>query len=212
MRASYLMERLSPMTLQKVGLPAARNSRSRVEGVRKMSTTPRHHLAPTPPFATAELRPLGTGRAPGAVTFGVCDIPFVVYLPLMSPAQLAVELRARRLRAGWTQTELAQAIGSTQPAVARVEAGGVIPSLPFVDRWVAATGYPLTITLGESPKTLTPRQKGQLVRDVLGDDVFDPWERLDEKRARGMNIEPERRYLMSTGRPRKKAKAPSRLG
>jgi len=130
----------------------------------------------------------------------------------MSPAQLAVELRARRLKAGLTQTALAQVIGTTQPAVARVEAGGVIPSLPFVDRWVGATGYPLTITLGESPKTLTSQQKGRLVRDVLGEDAFDPWQRLEEKRARGMNVEPERRYLMSTWRPRKKAKTSSHLG
>ena len=88
----------------------------------------------------------------------------------------------------------------------------MIPSLPFVDRWAAATGYPLTITLGESPKTLTSQQKGRLVRDVLGDDVFDPWERLEEKRARGMNVEPERRYLLSTRQPRKKAKTASSLG
>ena len=130
----------------------------------------------------------------------------------MSPADLALELRARRLRAGWTQTDLARAIGSTQPAVARVESGGVIPSLPFVDRWVAATGYPLTLTLGENPKTLTSQQKGQLVRDVLGDDAFDPWLRLEEKRARGMNVEPERRYLMSTLGPRRKAKTGSSRG
>jgi transcriptional regulator with XRE-family HTH domain len=136
----------------------------------------------------------------------------MVYSSSMTPAQLALELRARRLKASWTQTDLAKAIGSTQPSVARVEAGGVIPSLPFVDRWVRATGYPLTLTLGETPKTLTSRQKGQLVRDVLGDDVFDPWERLEEKRARGMNVEPERRYLMSMRQPRKKAKKDSSRG
>jgi transcriptional regulator with XRE-family HTH domain len=129
----------------------------------------------------------------------------------MSPAQLAVELRARRLKAGLTQAALAQVIGTTQPAVARVETGGVVPSLPFADRWAAATGYPLTITLGEGQKALTQRQKGRLVRDVLGDDAFDPWERLEDKRARGMNIEPERRYLM-TSQPRTKAKTASGRG
>jgi hypothetical protein len=66
--------------------------------------------------------------------------------------------------------------------------------------------------LGENPKTLTSQQKGQLVRDVLGDDAFDPWLRLEEKRARGMNVEPERRYLMSTLRPRRKAKTGSSRG
>jgi transcriptional regulator with XRE-family HTH domain len=124
----------------------------------------------------------------------------------MSPAQLAVELRARRLKAGLTQAALAKAIGTTQPAVARVETGGLVPSLPFVDRWATATGYPLMITLGEVPKALTPRQKGRLVRDILGDDAFDPWERLEDKQARGMNVEPERRYLTATMPPQRKAK------
>ncbi len=129
----------------------------------------------------------------------------------MSPAQLVVELRARRLKAGLTQAALAEAMGTTQPAVARAEAGAVIPSLTFVDRWVAATGYPLTLTLGERPKALTSRQKSRLVREVLGDDAFDPWERLEAKRARGMNVEPERRYLM-TLLPRTKGKTAARRG
>jgi len=129
----------------------------------------------------------------------------------MSPAQLAVELRARRLKAGLTQAALAKVMGTTQPAVARVETGGVVPSLPFADRWATATGYPLIITLGEGQKSLTQRQKGRLVRDVLGEDAFDPWERLEEKRARGLNVEPERRYLM-TLRRRTKAKTASGRG
>src|SRR5579859_8142973 len=116
----------------------------------------------------------------------------------MSPAQLSVELRARRLKAGLTQAALAEAMGTTQPAVARVESGGVVPSLRFVDRWAIATGYPLTITLGEVNKVLTPSQKGRLVRDILGDDAFDPWKRLEDKRARGLNVEPELRYLLAT--------------
>jgi transcriptional regulator with XRE-family HTH domain len=124
----------------------------------------------------------------------------------MRPAQLAVELRARRLKAGLTQAALAQAIATTQPAVARVESGGVVPSLPFIDRWATATGYPLVITLGEGRKDLTPRQKGRLVRDILGEGAFDPWERLEDKRARGMNIEPERRYLTATMPPQRKTK------
>jgi len=66
--------------------------------------------------------------------------------------------------------------------------------------------------LGENPKNLTSQQKGKLVRDVLGDDAFDPWLRLKEKRARRMNVEPERRFLMSTLRPRRKAKTGSNRG
>ena len=132
-----------------------------------------------------------------------------ILLFAMSPSQLAVELRARRLKAGLTQAALAKALGTTQPAVARVETGGIVPSLPFVDRWATATGYPMMITLGEAQKALTPSQKARLVRDILGDDAFDPWARLEDKRARGLNVEPERRYLM-TSRPRRKAK-PARI-
>ena len=68
------------------------------------------------------------------------------------------------------------------------------------------------ITLGEGQKVLTPRQKGRLVRDILGDDAFDPWERLEDKRARGMNVEPERRYLVATMQPQRKAKTASSRG
>ena len=116
----------------------------------------------------------------------------------MSPAQLGVELRARRLKAGLTQAAIARALGTTQPAVARIETGGAIPSMLFVDRWATATGLPLTITLGRPNQALTPEQKGQLVREVVGPDAFDPWERLERKQARGLNVEPERRDLMAT--------------
>jgi ribosome-binding protein aMBF1 (putative translation factor) len=52
--------------------------------------------------------------------------------------RLAFELGAtvRRLREekGWTQTHLARTAGMTQPAVARFEAGGTIPTLPVLQR------------------------------------------------------------------------------
>jgi hypothetical protein len=62
------------------------------------------------------------------------------------------------------------------------------------------------ITLGEGQKDLTQRQKGRLVRDILGEGAFDPWGRLEDKRARGMNVEPERRYLMATMQTQRKPK------
>jgi transcriptional regulator with XRE-family HTH domain len=125
----------------------------------------------------------------------------------MSPVQLGVELRARRLKAGLTQAELASALGATQPAIARAEAGRVVPSFLFVDQWAAATGLPLT--LGRTTEALTPAQKRRLVRRVVGEDVFDPWERLEAKRARGLDVEPEQRYLneASTSRARRKSRA-----
>lgn len=116
--------------------------------------------------------------------------------------QLGVELRARRLKAGLTQGELARAIDSTQPAIARIEAGSVVPSILFVDRWVAATGYPLTLGLDATP--LAPATKRRLVRAVVGDGAFDPWKRLEAKRAQGIDVEPERRHLADSTRPRRR--------
>lgn len=133
-----------------------------------------------------------------------------ILLDVMSPSQLGVELRARRQKAGLTQAEVAQALASTQPAIARIEAGAVVPSTLLVDRWVNLTGYPLT--LGQSEKPLTPQQKGDLVRSVIGDGVFDPWKRLESKQKRGLDVEPERRYLLGTQGTQRDGLRPSTRG
>ncbi len=43
-------------------------------------------------------------------------------------------VRERRLALGLSQTELAAKAGMTQPALSRLEAGGVIPTIPLLDR------------------------------------------------------------------------------
>ncbi len=43
-------------------------------------------------------------------------------------------VRERRLALGLSQTELAARAGMTQPALSRLEAGGVIPTIPLLDR------------------------------------------------------------------------------
>ena len=48
--------------------------------------------------------------------------------------EIAEQVRAARERLGITQAELATRIGSTQPAIARLEAGGVTPSLDTLRR------------------------------------------------------------------------------
>ncbi len=67
-------------------------------------------------------------------------------------AQLAFELgrRLRELRVeqGLSQTELARRAGMTQPAVARFEAGGTVPTLPVLERLARALGAELTVRLG----------------------------------------------------------------
>jgi transcriptional regulator with XRE-family HTH domain len=48
---------------------------------------------------------------------------------------------------GWSQTQLAREAGMTQPAVARFEAGGTIPTLPVLQRLARALGANLTVTV-----------------------------------------------------------------
>jgi transcriptional regulator with XRE-family HTH domain len=61
--------------------------------------------------------------------------------------QLAERVRQVRERLGITQAELAARIGSTQPAIARLEAGGVSPSLATLRRIAAALGMELVVEL-----------------------------------------------------------------
>ena len=43
-------------------------------------------------------------------------------------------VRERRLALGLSQTELATRAGMTQPALSRLEAGGVVPTIPLLER------------------------------------------------------------------------------
>ena len=58
-----------------------------------------------------------------------------------------IAVRERRLALGLSQTELAARAGMTQPALSRLEAGGVVPTLPLLDRIAAALDADLTVTL-----------------------------------------------------------------
>lgn len=61
-----------------------------------------------------------------------------------------------RTEAGLTQDQVAARMNSTQPAVARLEAGGRIPSTLTLKRYAEATGHRLRITLepidGKQPR------------------------------------------------------------
>jgi ribosome-binding protein aMBF1 (putative translation factor) len=61
--------------------------------------------------------------------------------------ELAERVRRARERVGMTQAELASRIGSTQPAVARLEAGGVTPSLDTLRSIAAALHLELIVDL-----------------------------------------------------------------
>jgi ribosome-binding protein aMBF1 (putative translation factor) len=63
----------------------------------------------------------------------------------------AIELgeKVRRLREarGWSQAELGQRMGASQPFIARLELGGVQPTIPTLERVSAALGAELIIDL-----------------------------------------------------------------
>lgn len=70
-------------------------------------------------------------------------------------AKLAFELgaavRALREQKGWSQTQLARAASMTQPAIARFEAGGTVPTLPVLQRLAHALDADLTISVVPHP-------------------------------------------------------------
>jgi transcriptional regulator with XRE-family HTH domain len=60
---------------------------------------------------------------------------------------LGRQVRELREQRGWSQTRLARATAMTQPAVARFEAGGTVPTLPVLERLAHALGAELVVQL-----------------------------------------------------------------
>lgn len=58
-----------------------------------------------------------------------------------------------RMDAGLTQAELAERMGTTQSAIARLEAGGTRPSLRTLEKLAVAVGHRLTIAIGPADTT-----------------------------------------------------------
>ena len=56
-------------------------------------------------------------------------------------------IRERRLALGLSQTELAERAGMTQPALSRLEAGGVVPTIPLLERISAALEADLIVAI-----------------------------------------------------------------
>jgi ribosome-binding protein aMBF1 (putative translation factor) len=56
-------------------------------------------------------------------------------------------VRERRLALGLSQVELAARAGMTQPAHSRLEVGGVVPTIPLLDRISAALDADLIVTI-----------------------------------------------------------------
>jgi HTH-type transcriptional regulator / antitoxin HipB len=61
--------------------------------------------------------------------------------------ELADAIRSRREELGWSQRQLAERAGMTQPGIARFESGGTTPTLPLLERLAAALGLTLQVRL-----------------------------------------------------------------
>ncbi|MEV4545070.1 XRE family transcriptional regulator [Micromonospora sp. S4605] len=59
--------------------------------------------------------------------------------------ELGQQVRHLRENNGWSQSQLAQAAGMTQSAVARFEAGGTVPTLPVLERLARALTMKLEV-------------------------------------------------------------------
>ena len=62
---------------------------------------------------------------------------------------LSDDLAARRISLGLTQTQVAARMGTSQSAVARVEAGGSDVRLSTIERYAAAVGHVIEWSFGE---------------------------------------------------------------
>jgi predicted transcriptional regulator len=61
--------------------------------------------------------------------------------------RVAFEIRALREKKGLSQRELAERVGTTQSAIARLEAGNVSPSLPTLDKIADALGAEVSLRI-----------------------------------------------------------------
>jgi ribosome-binding protein aMBF1 (putative translation factor) len=69
------------------------------------------------------------------------------YADMADEFAIVRELIAARARAGLSQTEVAQRMGTTQSAVARLESGKRLPSMRTVERFAQAVGGRLVLRI-----------------------------------------------------------------
>lgn len=67
---------------------------------------------------------------------------------------LVAQLIEARARAGLTQAQVAERMGTKQAAVARLEGGRVLPSLDTLRRYAEATGTKLVVRLERNRATV----------------------------------------------------------
>ena len=75
-------------------------------------------------------------------------------------------IREARRRAGLTQTELAERVGTSQPAIARYERARSLPDLPTLHRIMEACGFELRLSFGEPDPQRTANERAATERTV----------------------------------------------
>jgi transcriptional regulator with XRE-family HTH domain len=81
------------------------------------------------------------------------------YEALEDEFSLASQLIEARARAGLTQAEVAERMGTSQSTIARLEGGGAKPSLSTLKRFAKATGARVRVTLEAKPEPKKARRK-----------------------------------------------------
>jgi transcriptional regulator with XRE-family HTH domain len=96
----------------------------------------------------------------------------------MNAVALGTELAWRRRRAGLSQADLAARIGTTQPAISKIESGRTLPTLIVLERLAVALDEPIEeLVKAGTISSLSRRDRRERVRGVLGPFRFNPWDR-----------------------------------
>ena len=96
--------------------------------------------------------------------------------------ELGEAVRLRREELGWSQRQLAERAGMSQPSVGRFEAGGTNPTLPLLERLAQA--------LGLTAEWLGAEDQARLIAWYLGfRSVPLTWSRLSESNRRPVHYE-----------------------
>lgn len=153
----------------------------------------------------------------GASRLGRCHgILPIGYSRAVTKSEVGLILADARRRSRKTQAVLAEAMGTTQPAIARAEAGYRMPTIGFIERWARATGAPIALKLGETrPQMQRAADKRAMVRSALGPGRFNPWDRdpaaIEAKLLEEAGL--SRKHFERLRRPRgQRPKAPSKAG
>src|SRR5262249_35640149 len=99
-----------------------------------------------------------------------------------------------------TQAGLAARMHTKRSVISRAEAGRCAPSLAFIERFAMACGLSEIVIRLDEGRRPTREQRRRRVRRILGDYVFNPWDR---------NPSPEEaRTLVADGLTRERFESP----